>query len=259
MSDTDDLDLVTRLLEAAGLQVDSIATGPTRRCDLRASDGRERYLIEVKGFHEDEAITKTLREGQLHESARSLHYSGSISNVIDDAVKQIEETLDRKNPELRLICLLACDKYDNDIVSHQIRAVLYGMRSLLVPATGGKVADRECLYFGESAFYRHRTNLDGAIVIAPDGAMICVNDHCSNVKRLRESTPGQLFVQKEAFHDEHELERRGCLIADCSIDRREEQRIHMYIEQKYGLNQTVLSQRKQHSVFVSVPDSPRPA
>jgi hypothetical protein len=252
MSDADDLSFVVRLLESAGLHLERIPTAHTRRCDLRASDTHERYLIEVKGFHDDEAINRNLRAGEVYERSRSFDVSSTVDSAIRDAVEQLRKTLDQRKPELRLICLLSRNRIDAEVVRQQIVGVLYGKRSL-VPSTIDSREHHECLYFAESAFYRHRKCFDVAVIIFSDDSFIfCVNDHSSNRERVQKSMLGRYFT--EAFYDQYRWEREGFFIADCPFDRGDEQEVRLYVEQKYGLGPTTLMRFNRHSAMFSVTD-----
>jgi hypothetical protein len=238
MNDANDLAFVVCLLESAGLHWEHIPTAHTRRCDLRANDTHERYLIEVKGFHDDEAINKTLRAGEIYERSRFFDVSNTIDSAIRDAVQQLQETLDRRKPELRLICLLSRHRIDAEVAWQQILGVLYGKRSLLT-STNGSREHHECLYFAESAFYQHRKYFDAAVIVYPDDSFIfCVNDFSDNCERVQNSMLGRHFA--EAFYNQHRWEQEGFFIADCDFDRGDAQSIRRYVETKYQLNPTIL-------------------
>jgi hypothetical protein len=250
MKDANDLSFVVRLLESAGLNWEHIPTADSRRCDLRANDTEERYLIEVKGFHDDEAINKTLRAGEVYERARSFDVSNTVDSAIRDAVQQLQETLDQQRPELRLICLLSRNRIDAEVVWQQILGVLYGKRSLLTSINGGR-EHHECLYFAESAFFRHRKCLDAAVIVSPDDSFIfCVNDHSDNCERVQNS----MFVRHfaEALYNRHRWEQEGFLVADCDFDRGDADSIRRYVEMKYQLNSTTLMPFKRHMGIFSI-------
>lgn len=254
MSDANDLSIVMGVFDSAGIRVERVPTADARRCDLRAVDEGERYLIEVKGFHEDEAINKALRKGAVFESTRSFDVSNSVEGAIREAVKQLRETSEPGGSELRLVCLLALDKYDADVVSRQILGVLYGMRSLLTSAGPGKAVSHDCLYFAESAFFTYRDELDAAMVIDAGGATVLVNDHGHGADRIQNSRLGRFFAEKGAFYDERTWERDGRLVADCDFDRSDGERIRLYVEGKYGLGQTIVMEFKRHSAMAPVQD-----
>jgi hypothetical protein len=251
----DEIDLlnVECLLKNVGLQVARVPETQARRCDLSATDAGERYLFEVKGFHDDEAIASTLKEGRIYERTSPFDYSNSVVAAIRDAVDQLRETLDQTVPELRIICLISRNKYDGDLVRQQITSVIHGTRSVLCDATNGVRDHLQCLYFDESAFFRHRNDLDAVIVIQAEGCTFFANDHSPNIERVRCSALGLFFASEGAFYDARISEEQGWLVADCAINRTDVQSVLRYVEKKYGLRKPILMQFKRFSGVARVP------
>ena len=216
MGDADDLSLVQSILETVGLRVERVPEANVKRCDLRVYGPHERYLVEVKGSYDDPAIARSLREGKLVENSKSFSIS-NVEDAIRTAVKQLGETLDQQSPELRVVVLISRNQHDIDLVAQQVLGVLYGKRSLIGQDAAGASVHHECLYFAESAFFRHRNGLDAVVAIDPNGVALCANDHCANVARVRESELGRFFKEKGAFYDVGVWEQQGRLIADCAF------------------------------------------
>lgn len=255
MTDNDDLSYAAHVLELGGLQVEPVPTGAAPRCDLRATDAGERYLVEVKACHDDKAIGKILRDDDVYERSRSFNESAAIKNKIQDAVRQLQETLDPLRPELRLICLVNRSRYDGELISSQIRGVLYGVRCLVGSGAAGNAIRHECLYFAESAFYKYRDGVDAAMIIDAVGVSLWLNDHSVRADRVRGSGLAQFFAGRAAFNDEGTLEKRGWLVARCSFDRRmDEEKVRRHVEKTYELGRTFVVPFKQHSAMVSIPD-----
>src|SRR5262249_25461089 len=139
---------------------------------------------------------------------------------------------------LRLVCLLVRTALDRDAVSRQVRATLYGMRSLLGASATGTSAHYECLYFSESSFFRHRAVLDAAIIIEGDDVFACVNDHSKRRRLIAESALGRFFASRKVLYDAREWEQTGLLVADCAIDRMREAEVQAFVESKYQLGRT---------------------
>jgi hypothetical protein len=248
MSDKQDLCTVRRLLEDAGLHVERVPEATIKRCDLRARDDSEGYLIEVKGFHDDEAIGKALRSQGLHDSVSSYDHRNTVEDGIEEAVKQLRETAGGSEKELRLLALLVRTT-DTKVTRQQILGAIYGKASL--PQRGTQ-NHHECLYFNESAFFRNRTALDGAIVIdPPHPAFLWANDHSSRLDRVRRSRVGQFFVEKEAFYDARHWGDKGFLVADCDIPRNDSAAVIEYLEKKYTLQGLTLVEFKRWSGWSS--------
>ena len=254
-TDEDDKRLVCNILKEAGLEAEEIPEAKTKRCDLRAkASDQEHYLFEVKGFHDDERIATTLRDGAAYENSLSYDARNTVESAIHEAVKQLESTARKDTDQLRVVVLLVRSKNDHDVVLQQILGTLYGKRSVVVNSVRpGKANHLECLYFSESAFFRYRAALDGAIVIdGEDGAFLCLNDHGNHIARVRESSLGRFFARKQAMNDAAALERSGFLIADCGIDRKYEAEVLQFVAQKYKLDGAILMEFKRHLAMVRV-------
>lgn len=73
MKDETDLQLVEGSMKLGSVNPERIPTAQhARRCDFVAWDPGEKYLVEVKGIHDEEEIQETLRRGQVFETDRSV-------------------------------------------------------------------------------------------------------------------------------------------------------------------------------------------
>jgi hypothetical protein len=231
MSDENDLFWVRRVLEDAGLRVQPVAATTTKRCDLRAQNEAEQYLVEVKGFHDDEAIGRALREGKLHQTVVSYEHRNAVEDGVEEAVKQLRETAGGSDGALRLAALLVRTTDNSNVTRQQILGAIYGKVSLTFP---GAQSLQECLYFAESAFFRYRDLLDAALVIDHCGACLYLNDYGSRLDRMRRSGLGRFLAGHNALYDAERLENEGMLVADCDVPRRNERALIEYLEKKYN-------------------------
>ena len=255
MNDANDVSLVRAVLEAAGVRAERVPTAQAKRCDLWAEDDAEHYLIEVKGFHDNPAIHKALRETGESQSQRRLDYLGTVAGDVSDALTQLRETAQGHAESLWLVALLARTAYGPDVTVKQILGTLYGTRQVM-DMDSPTASAVSCLYFSHSAFFRH-PDLDGAMVIGPKGSMLCLNDFGRRVDRLRRSPLGRFFAERGALHDAASSERDlHILVADCDADRDDEAKVLQYLEQKYKLKHLVSLAPVEYSATVLVPRPP---
>jgi hypothetical protein len=242
MTDSSDLLEVREILEAAGLRVQRVPEADTKRCDLRARDDREHYLIEVKALHDDAAIAEELRAGRVYYRNRWADRRGKFSRRIDAAVRQLRATANDPVNELLLVALIGRARFWSNVFMSQIVGALYGARTLVdlvAPRTPPKTVGK-CLYFSRSAFLEHPAHLDGALIMDDSGAGLCLNDYSDRAQRVRDSRLGQFFSSCGLLHDVVKLERAGgFLVADTDIDRGDEHAVLQYLARKYGLKRPI--------------------
>ncbi len=230
-----DLECVEALLTAAGLRAQRVPPVEAPRCDLAAEDDTERYLIEVKGIHDEEAVAATLRTGEIYDKDRDISRSGSVSDKIEEALHQLRETDNGSHSGLWLVVLIERGPSWSGVIMKQVLSTLYGVRTIadLGPQPG---VTRKCLYFSHSAFFRHRGELDGAIIMDGTGARLCLNDYSERAHRLHDSRLGCFFVHDQSLYDAARLESEGgYLVADCDTDRNDQQAVLQYLREKYHL------------------------
>jgi len=237
MGDEEDRREVRKCLEAAGLRVEDIpedSVAGSKRCDVFARDASERYLVEVKGFHDDEMIKGKLHNAEVYERDSSDTYRGNVTKEIRDAIKQLGSTALHYDDAIWLVALVARSKHDADVMSEQIMGTLYGVAAITDRGPDGVARRRHCLYFSESAFHRH-PDLDGAIVLDAQGVGLYLNDYGRRVNRVRESGLARFLAQHSASYDMAELESRAdCLVADFDMDRANREAVLDRLKQKYA-------------------------
>jgi len=225
MSDRKIKDAISEFLRERGFEVTQLPEGPQRTPDLLAAR-RQRYLIEIKTKEDDPALiaerTLRLQAGQIVESGAPF----TMSRIIRDGVEQLQAYPARD----RDLCLLWLLAVGSDIESQyeQFRGTLYGLTNVVGPDSHPLVP---CYYFRNSAFFRWQT-LDGGIVSTPDRAELCINDYSSQAACLRTSSLAQVFGTAVTDPPKQEAEGRA-YIADCDVDRRDEQQVLRYLQTKY--------------------------
>ena len=126
----------------------------------------EKYLIEVKGINDEDEIKQTLRNGGIYETDRSHVYRKRVAKEIHKAQNQLQSTANDYDDHLWLVALIARSKYDTRFMTEQILGTLYGVGAITDSEAGGAFRRRRCLYFSESAFFKH-PDLDGGSCSVP--------------------------------------------------------------------------------------------
>jgi hypothetical protein len=235
MDDERDIEDVCKNLKAAGLLVTLVDVDPkAERCDLSAKDTCEKYLIEVKGINDEDEIKQTLRNGGMFETDRSHVFRNRVAKEIHKAKKQLQSTANDYEDHLWLVALIARSKYDAPFMSEQILGTLYGVGAITDSEAGGACRRRRCLYFSASAFFKH-PDLDGAIVLGPDGIALYMNDYGRRLDRVRQSGLACFLAQYNVVYDKEAMESRSdCLIADFEMDRTDQNAVLDRLKQKYS-------------------------
>jgi len=255
-ADAKDIEDVHEIMESAGLETARIPVAATPRCDLRARDAEgEQYMIEVKGFHDNEEIGPTLREGKVHAEVRSLVLSQAIEAAIEDAINRQIPATPGADVSLCMVVLIARTTFGAEVTRKQILGTLYGLRAIVFVDSTSQTVSQDCLYFSESAFHRH-PQLDAAILIDSTGVALMLNDFGLRIDRARRSLLSRFFNERGALKDAATLETRGFFWADCPLDRRpipgNEGQVLEYVKKKYSLAFAVATSPKEHSAMVAV-------
>ena len=120
-------------------------------------------------------------------------------------------------------------------MSEQILGTLYGVGAITDSEAGGAFRRRRhCLYFSESAFFKH-PDLDGAIVHGPDGIALYMNDYGRRLDRVRQSGLACFLARHNAAYDKEAMESRSdYLVADFEMDRTDPNAVLDRLRQKYS-------------------------
>jgi hypothetical protein len=229
MSDRQIKDAISKFLRECGFEVTQVPEGPHPSPDLLVTKS-QRYLIEIKTKEDDPAViadrARRLRAGEVVDSGAAFTPQSTMSRIIRDGVKQLEAYPARE----RDFCLLWLLAVGSDLESQyqQFLGTLYGLTNLVGPDS---LTLMSCYYFRNSAFFRWQ-NLDGAIVGTMARGELCINSYSPRGTSLKESSLAQIFGTAVTDPRKREVEGRA-YIADCDVDRRDEQQLLQYLQTKY--------------------------
>jgi hypothetical protein len=238
---------VQEFLERLGFEVEPIAEVPDqRRADLRVSDSRDSYIIEVK-TREGSSFEDDLRKDGVAGSLVAHAYANSVSGVVGDAVNQLDATLGARE-EHQLVWYHSLDEDECE----QVRKTLYGIVTVIRPsASGAKSLD--CLYLTFSEFFRY-PQLAGAVLGQPRAGVLFLNVLSPACAQFRTSRLFSVFQEHGAVWDPVELEIRGDVyVADCPGTRNDRQTVLKYVEEKYGVKPLIDVEPNHVRVAVLVP------
>jgi len=227
------------LLQHWGIDVEDIPTSDAeekQEADFVAAFSGVRVLIEEKTKEDDPTYlakrATELESGEAHLSVLPLSRNETLSGLVRDASHQLKSSLDKLH-DFRLIWFTgtgvqAEGKYE------QFRATLYGLTNILEMNT---TYSRRCYYFRHADFFRRADIIDGAVVAHTDGrsitARLCLNSLSPRYEALRSSAVVKPFGT--AVEDPPALEAEGtAFIADGAVDRKNESRLLVYLQNKYG-------------------------
>ena len=212
---------VRKFFEHLGYTVTRVAEAEdAQTADYRVRVARERLLVEVKGRGPDVEFARQLDERSRAESEQPMARTNTISRQIREAADQLAATEPDDPLVCRLVAFVAAGD-DPDLQVEQFQKTLYGIVDLVSQGGSGAIA-LPCFYFTFGDFFRFR-HVDGAVVLSPRGARLCVNAFGQGIDRLRGSSLYERVAASEALTDPDVIEERGkAYLADTDIDRRDE-------------------------------------
>ncbi len=241
---------ITRMLRGWCFEVEQIPKGSTLAPDLLVS-GDLRYAIEIKTKEDDPSEVsqrqEALRRGEIVDIATPFVPRNTLSGILRHGVKQLRAlTAERRNLSLLWLIAVGADqigKYE------QFRSTLYGLTNVIGPDNNSRI---RCYYLRDSAFFRWRADLDGAVISTLNGAELCINSYSPRAEALARSDLAARFGT--AIVSPSEEERQGqAYVADCDIDRRDEEAILRFLAEKYGRSALMTFSLGTHSAFLELP------
>jgi hypothetical protein len=220
--------------------------------DLVGDDSQDYFYIEAKCRDRGdtlEAIAGNISIGDhVQLNPEAIYHRNARSSVIEDGVRQLECSSAEKPRSFRLLWL-HCSSNDPLTDRFQLEGTLCGSMHFI---------DRLCLddgvllcyFFTESAFFRHRRNLDGAFICDNEGWFLLLNSHSPRYEALRTCS----FIRKlgECCWDPISMEASGkVLIADCDINRRDSAAVLAYVNGKYSRD-LVQSKVERYEIIMRV-------
>lgn len=245
---------VRSFLEAHGFSVEEIPEAPNvryvRRADLRAAHGTEEYLLEVKTRIGEETYLSTLYRSGAAEREQPLGRTNAVTARIRDGAEQVLATPGARNA-FRLVVLVAMGD-DPETQASQFRSTLYGTVDVVTANENASVIGTPCFFFSFSEFFR-LPHIAGSLILIPGGRQLCVNTFSDRAPELRASRLGCLFTTNGGLVDPRSLEAASqAFIADCSLDRRDEEAILQYVRGKYALKTARTFQPKKSTASMLV-------
>jgi hypothetical protein len=224
-------------MDSLGLTWEEIPEEAEPRADFRASDGRCHYLFEVKQREDDKDYEATLARAGHAVLQQSLGRLNRISSLITGAARQLRAT--PATPDtLRVVVFVAAGR-EAEVQEKQFRSTLYGEVDLITHMEGGQAVARPCFYFSFSEFYR-LPDVDAALTILGPRCRMYLNDFSRRLDTLRVSQLYQTIDQSGAVVDPKRLESaEDAFIADCDIDRRDQDSVLSYVKDKYALQTAI--------------------
>ena len=230
MSDKELKQAIAAHLTTWGFDVVEVPEGAAEAPDLLVSAGDEQYLIEIKEKGDEPlrpAEEARLADGEIVVRSTPWGRRNTIDGIIKKGVRQLAAYAGAPGA-LRLLWLHAGGD-DPALYWEQFHGTLYGTANIHEIQRAGSWL---CYYFHDSAFYRWRHDLDGAILSADSEASLCINTYGAGVAALRQSLLCQRFGQ--GICDPEALESAGeAMLADCETDRRQTNVTIGYIQRKY--------------------------
>ena len=221
---------VKKYFEHLGYAVERIDEGAEETPDFFIYDDSMSFVAELKTkFPSDTEISQRRRildSGNIHNIQEQIVRKNTLSGITRHAVEQLK----KYGPQdLIRIAFLLTTGHLAEPRFHQFVATLYGSTTIVEPS---KSSARECFFFYNSDFYRHRNILDGAIVSTESMHALLLNPHSPRAARLKQSTLCDRF--DGGVIDPIKIESQGkAYIVDGDVDRGDEEAVIAYLKEKY--------------------------
>jgi hypothetical protein len=225
-----------------------------KRPDLAAVDSStQRYIIEIKTKQTEQKLADAYRQ-QLSQGKTALHKDAvgrknTISNILKDAAVQLNALA--STADLRIVWMHATG-WDTELQYRQIRASLYGSTNLI--DLSDEKDSRECLFFGDSDFFRLRGSIDTVVLTWRQSAQMLINHYSPRVQALRKSELRRSLGTAVVDPIELEATKRAYL-ADCAIPRTDSKAVLEYVKKKYNRPRLADMHWRAISLTTRLPDS----
>jgi hypothetical protein len=206
--------LAIRLLRGLRFGVEEIpVVGDDRRADLRVTDHKDTYHIEVKDKLESpervKERTEVLMRGDFYEPPPDpLAYNNTIMGILRGARDQLDRT--PKTPNTFQLIWFYFDGVDADTKYRQAMATFYGQVNLsaLHP---NRNKSTWCFYLDYNAAFEMPT-VDALILQDRESLQVCLNDFALRTAEFRSTQFCREFHMRGHIFDPIELEGTGDLI-----------------------------------------------
>ncbi|NQY87034.1 MAG: hypothetical protein HRT51_04660 [Colwellia sp.] len=172
---------------------------------------------------------------EVFERVQALSYRNRLSGIIKSAAKQLKSQKEKTESEFCFIFILA-NGMTPSVELSQFSTTLYGKMHVL--DTKNMDNSKECYYFTDSEFFRHKNIIDGAFLVS-NGYMELLN----NDKSPRyESVISSKFISRfnGYIYDPIKLEEQGKMFyADTDLPRSDKKSIQDFIVDKYKIERGI--------------------
>lgn len=232
-------EIIYRLLKEIGCEVEKIPESNKdgeKRPDFYIKLEEDNYIVELKTKGLDEEASEyrwsELEEKKIVSNVTEMERENKFSRRIRESVKQLE-SYEKEGFKIAWFNSVDIDAYDN---KEKFRYALYGIAVLADFVKENGLA-RECYFFKQSDFFRHRNTLDAAFISVDDGRDIhvelFVNPLSPNYEKFKQSSIYKFFNSFGATHDPLELEKKGDIFYANEDDGESTQEVIESIKNKY--------------------------
>lgn len=244
--------VVKRIFKDLGLEAIDIPKKNSKTPDFDVKGKNSRYTIELKIKSDDPEEKKKESEVLGYEEIVAREIPVGRRNRLYGIVKEGIQQIEGYDPQRNTFHVIWLHSTGRDAYLHNMRfhASLFGTQDLFSLRKRGLIT---CYYFHESIFYSYRNSIDGVILSYHDKGQLCVNTLSSRLGNFRNSDLYKSFV-KGLCDPEIMQNRKGIMIADCDLDRKESNKIINYLCEKYHLEHLQTIDMKQYSATVALPN-----
>jgi hypothetical protein len=218
--------------------------------DFEVIGNRCKYTIELKIKNDD--LNEILRErealsrGEIAERSIPVGPRNRLAGIIKKGVRQMSD-YDPAGDSFRVIWLHSAGQ-DPCLHYKRFHSTLFGTENLVSLSLPHIIT---CYYFHESAFFRWRDSLDGALLTYENTAQLCINSLSNRAEQFRQS---ELVVNLSEGLCDPKLEESNdhVMIVDCDIDRNESEKVLSYLRVKYHLNHLQTIPMVQHTGIIEL-------
>ncbi len=244
---------IKHILNNFGFQVEDIPTAQVPTPDLRIYKDQV-YLVEVKIKGDDpveiEVFRQELSSGQIVSRVGDIDHWNTLDGIIGRAVEQFE-SFDSDGHHLHIVWFHASGTIDPSLQLQRLHSTVYGSETLISPEPSHKHTFT-CYYFMNSSFFRYRHVIDG--VITSRGTteelkevQLCINSLSPRADRLRKSELRNVLGSGICDPDALAEKDQTVFIADTDIDRRNQDAMTQYLQEKYGYERLIIFSLRQYS------------
>ena len=211
----------------------------------------DRYTVELKIKSDDPneiaRDNEFLSKGQMVTKSIPIGPRNRLSGIIQKGVDQMT-THDPQRKTYQVIWIHTIGK-NQDLLNTRFRSTLFGLEKLFSIDISHVIT---CYYFHNSAFFTWRNYLDAALLTTENTVQLCINSLSPRVNDFRGSDLYKSLIKGLCDPIKYEL-ADGVMIADCEIDRKEENQILNYLMKKYCLKHLQTIPMQQNSATISMP------